>query len=74
MKKNVFYRIWRFYYEGFRDMGRAGRQLWVIILLKLFIMFFVLKLFFFPNFLKTNFETDQQRGEHVLENITDLKK
>ena len=29
-----------------------GRTLWAIILVKLFIMFFILKLFFFPNFLK----------------------
>ncbi|MDR0893540.1 MAG: DUF4492 domain-containing protein [Mediterranea sp.] len=31
-----------------------GRTLWLIILLKLFIMFFVLRLFFFPNYLSTH--------------------
>ena len=30
-----------------------GRTLWFIILLKLFIMFAILKVFFFPNFLST---------------------
>jgi hypothetical protein len=30
-----------------------GRTLWTIILLKLFIMFAVLKVFFFPNFLNS---------------------
>lgn len=36
------------YYEGFRDM-RLGKTLWFIILLKLAIMFLVLKIFFFPS-------------------------
>ena len=31
-----------------------GKTLWLIIIVKLFIMFFVLKLFFFPNFIKEN--------------------
>jgi hypothetical protein len=43
-------RIYRFYLNGFRSM-RLGRTLWCIILLKLFIMFAILKIFFFPNFL-----------------------
>jgi hypothetical protein len=31
-----------------------GRTLWAIILIKLFVIFVILKLFFFPNFLKTH--------------------
>lgn len=31
-----------------------GKTLWAVIIIKLFIMFFVLKLFFFPNYLKTH--------------------
>ena len=30
---------------------RGNRTLWLIILVKLFIMFFILRLFFFPNYL-----------------------
>jgi hypothetical protein len=33
-------------------------------------MFAVLKLFFFPDFLKTNFSTDEQRADYVMEQIT----
>jgi hypothetical protein len=33
---------------------RLGKTLWTIILIKLFIMFVILKIFFFPNFLKTH--------------------
>jgi hypothetical protein len=48
-----------------------GRQVWIVILIKLFIMFAVLKLFFFPDFLKTNFASDQERGDYVIEQLTD---
>ena len=62
-------RIFRMYVDGFRSM-RLGRTLWKVILIKLLIMFGVLKLFFFPDFLQTNFTTDAQRAEYVLEQIT----
>lgn len=62
-------RVFDFYRDGFRRMT-VGKTLWKIIIIKLLIMFAVLKLFFFPNFLKTNFETDQQRANYVLEQIT----
>lgn len=48
---NTIHRIWTFYYDGFRSMT-LGRTLWAIILVKLFIIFVVLKLFFFPNYIK----------------------
>lgn len=54
-------------------MNNWGKQVWIIILIKLFIMFVILRIFFFPNFLKTNFETDEARSEHVLEILTDTK-
>ena len=38
--------VWRFYRDGFRAMT-WGRTLWVIILLKLFILFVVLRVCFF---------------------------
>lgn len=71
-RKNIFLRVFNFYYEGFRSMT-IGRTLWLIILIKLFVMFVVLKIFFFPNFLKSNFETDEQRGDYVIEQLTNPK-
>ena len=47
---NAIRQIWNFYYDGFRSMT-LGRTLWAVILVKLFIIFVVLKIFFFPNFL-----------------------
>ena len=56
MKRNGFiYRVFYLYYDGFRNM-RLGKTLWTIIAIKLFIMFAVLKVFFFPNFLKQHAE------------------
>jgi len=72
-KPNIVQQIWRFYINGFRNMSGWGRQVWLIIHIKLFIMFAILKGFFFPNFLKTNLETDQQRSDYVLEILTDRK-
>ncbi|HAH59356.1 MAG: DUF4492 domain-containing protein [Lentimicrobium sp.] len=72
MKQNIFTRVFSFYYEGFRSMT-VGRTLWLIILIKLFVMFVILKLFFFPNFLKTNFENDAQRSDYVIEQLTKPK-
>ena len=64
MKRGSFLlRVFQFYAEGFREM-RLGKTLWLIILLKLFIMFLVLKLFFFPNFLG-QFDTDDEKEEYV---------
>ncbi|MCH5231365.1 MAG: DUF4492 domain-containing protein [Muribaculaceae bacterium] len=57
-------RVWDLYYEGFRDMT-VGKTLWIIILVKVFIFFVVMKLLFFPNLLKRDFNTDEERAEHV---------
>ena len=61
-------KIWRFYMEGFRNMT-LGKTLWAIILIKLFIMFFILRLFFFPNILKQKYDTDEERANQVIENL-----
>lgn len=51
--QGFFHRAFYLYYDGFRSMT-LGRTLWTIIVIKLAVMFLVLKLFFFPNFLSTN--------------------
>lgn len=61
--------ILSFYVEGFSKM-KLGRTLWTVILIKLFIIFGVLKFSFFPNYLNANYATDQEKATHVLENIT----
>lgn len=65
----MFRKVFRFYLEGFKEMT-WGRRLWGIIILKLFIMFAVLRLFFFPDVLKRDFDSDEQRSKHVLQQLT----
>lgn len=50
--------IWHFYRTGFREMT-WGRTLWVLILIKLFIIFIILRLFFFQPRLKGMTETEK---------------
>jgi len=65
-------KIFFFYYDGFRNMT-VGKKLWIIILIKLFIIFFVLRLFFFPDFLKSRFKSDKERGDYVREQLIKRK-
>ena len=46
---NLLRRIIDLYVDGFRNMT-IGKSLWLLIIIKLFLIFVVLKLFFFPNF------------------------
>ena len=61
MVHGKLYKIWRFYYEGFRSMT-VGRVLWAIIIIKLFIMFAILRVFFFQ---PTLTGSDEEKAEKV---------
>lgn len=61
-------RVLDLYVDGFRSM-KIGRKLWAIIIIKVIIMFAVLKVFFFPNVLKQNYSDDRQRAEAVRESL-----
>jgi len=62
-KRTLPVRIFRFYYEGFKSM-ELGRTLWTLILIKLFILFVVLKIFFFPRYLN-QFDTTVEKEDYV---------
>lgn len=64
---SIFRRIFNFYYTGFREMT-VGRTLWAIILIKVFILFAVLKLFFFKDNL-SEYKTPEAKSERVIENL-----
>lgn len=57
------------YVDGFRSMT-VGRKLWLLILIKLFIFFAILKLFFFPDILQSTYDNDTDRAEAVREALT----
>ena len=56
----------RFYVDGFLAMT-LGRTLWAIVLLKLFLLFGVLRLFFMPDPLAGR--SPAQRAEYVRERL-----
>lgn len=62
--ENGLIRIWRFYRNGFREMT-WGRTLWWLILIKLAIMFLVLKWIFFPNFLGRQVKEGESKSHYV---------
>ena len=58
-KRNFLYRAFDLYYDGFRNM-KLGKTLWLIIGIKLFIIFVILKIFFFPNFISQHSEIGEE--------------
>ena len=60
-------KILNFYISGFKSMT-VGKYLWLIILVKLFIMFAILKLFFFKNELG-QFKSNEEKASHVKEQL-----
>ena len=68
---NWLKKVYRFYYDGFSQMT-IGKSLWLLIIIKVAILFLVLKLFFFPNYVS---DASRERGvepEKVVE--TELLK
>lgn len=59
-------KILSLYIDGFRSMT-VGRKLWLLIVIKLIIIFAVLKLFFFPDILQSRYDTDAERADAVRE-------
>lgn len=43
--------------------------MWLIIIIKLFIIFAILKVFFFHDFLGSRFETETEKGQYVMEQL-----
>ncbi len=62
-----------FYIDGFRSMT-VGRKLWMLIIIKLIIIFGILKLFFFPDILSQNYSSDEQRADAVRTTLIDRSR
>lgn len=64
VKDSFWRRVMSMYVDGFRNMT-VGRRLWALILVKLAILFFVFRLFFFPDILHENYDSDADRAQAV---------
>lgn len=68
--KNCLSKVYALYADGFRSMT-VGRSLWLLIIIKLVILFAVLKLFFFPDLLSSNYDNDEERAQAVRSSLVD---
>jgi len=66
--KRALVAIWNFYVDGFKSMT-WGRQLWWLILLKVIILFAILRAFFFRPTLAG--KDEQQRIEYISNQLID---
>ena len=60
--KNAILSIWNLYADGFKNMT-WGKPLWMLIFLKIIVLFLVLRLFFFEPVLAG--KTEEQKIENV---------
>lgn len=67
-RPNWFKRVFYFYRDGFRSMT-VGKTLWLIILIKLFIFFVIIRWIFFPNFLSSKSDSDEGKAQYVREQL-----
>ncbi|MDO9153116.1 MAG: DUF4492 domain-containing protein [Paludibacter sp.] len=72
-KSNIFNKLYIFYRDGFSNMT-VGKTLWLIVIIKLFIMFAILKVFFFPNLLNSTYDTKEEKSEHVRHELINKAK
>ena len=57
-----------FYADGFRRMT-LGKTLWAIILIKLFVLFAIVKVFLLPNHLNSRCDTPGQKSACVADSL-----
>ena len=70
--RNKIWQIIDLYYDGFKNM-RLGKTLWLIIILKIILIYGVLKMFVFDQNFKTLYPTDSQKTQFVLDHLTQGK-
>lgn len=69
-RKGFWARAVDLYVDGFRSMT-LGKTLWLIIAIKLFIFFVIIKILFFPNFLSSKSDSDEGKAQYVREQLLD---
>ncbi|NPA12343.1 MAG: DUF4492 domain-containing protein [Epsilonproteobacteria bacterium] len=67
----MFKRILFFYIDGFKNLSDLGRKLWVIIIIKLVVIFVVIKAFFFPT-LSSKVQSKEAQKELYIKQLTKI--
>ena len=71
-KKGFWARAVDLYVDGFRSMT-LGKTMWLIIGIKLFVFFVIIKILFFPDFLSSKSDTDEGKAQYVREQLIDKR-
>lgn len=69
-RKGFWTRAVDLYVDGFRSMT-VGKTLWLIIAIKIFVFFVIIKILFFPNFLASKSDSDEGKAQYVREQLLD---
>jgi flagellar basal body-associated protein FliL len=69
----MFKRILFFYIDGFKNLSDLGKKLWVIIIIKLVVIFVVLKIFFFPT-IDSKIKGEKEKENLYLNQLTKITK
>ena len=67
----MFKRILFFYIDGFKNLSDLGRKLWVIIIIKLVVIFVVIRAFLMPT-LKREIQNPKIREQLYLKQLTKI--
>lgn len=59
-----------FYIDGFKNMSSLSRKLWLIIVVKLVVIFVIVKTLFFPNYLETTYKSEDEKINFVIKSLT----
>lgn len=70
MGHDMIKRIINFYYEGFSNM-RTGKTLWLVVIVKLVVIFLVLKLFFMPDILQER-AGEGNEPDYIMQRLGDI--
>jgi len=65
---NIVSKIYNFYLDGFKNM-KVGKHLWTLVLIKLFVIMVLLRVFVFDKSLESEYKTDTQRADFVYKNL-----
>ena len=71
--KQFFKTVGSFYINSLFKPGVLGKKLYIIVFIKLFIMFAILKIFFFKDFLSSRFSSEEQKSEYVINSLIKQK-
>lgn len=65
LQKFNFFTMFR---DGFKGMT-LGRTLWILVIIKLCIMFLILRPIFFPNYLNSKFDDKESKADYVRQSL-----